>query len=119
MGDNHGCVGECAGFAGAEQEAGQQQRVETRHSAGQGGEGGPPENDLREHAACTDSVAEQSRRNFKKTVGDGEEAGHPTPADGIDMQVLLDARPGDGNANAIEVGDPEQQDQETHDGLSR
>ena len=92
-----------------------QQRVEARHRAGQGGERRPPHHDAREHAPRADAVAHHAGRNFEETVGEREHARHPSPPDGVDPQVLLHARSGHRDADAIEIGDGEQQDEQTDD----
>src|SRR6185503_13989397 len=102
-------------FARPEQEPGEQQRVVARHRARQRRERRPPHHDAREYAPRAETVAHHACRNFEETIREGEYPRHPSPPDGIDAQVLLHARPGHRDADAIEIGDGEQQDEQTDD----
>ena len=108
-------VRERARFAGAEAEPGDEQQVVVRHRAGQRRERRPPQHHARQHAARTDAIAERAGGNLEQAVGQREHRRHPSPADGIDAEVLLHARPRHGNADAVDVGDGEQQDEKPRD----
>ena len=86
-----------------------------RHRACQSGERRPPHHDAREDATRADTVAHHARRDFEETVGQREHARHPSPPDRVDAQVLLHARSGHRDADPIDIGDGEQQDEQTDD----
>ena len=113
---HHDCrIRKCAGFAGPEEEPGDEQRVEAGHRARQRGERRPPHHDAREHAPRTEAIAHHACRDFEETVGEGEHPGHPSPPDGVDPQVFLHARSGHRDADPIEIGDGKQQDEQSDD----
>ena len=111
-GDDDGGVRVGTGLADAEEEADGEQGAETGDEAGHGGEGGPPEDDAGEDLARAEAVAEDARWNLKEAVGEGEDAVHPAPADGADVQRVLHARAGYGDTDAIKGGEGEEYGQQ-------
>jgi hypothetical protein len=60
----------------------------------------------------SNAVAQCSGGNLEDPVGQYESADYPSPALGRNMQFLLDARAGDGDANAVEKGNDGERDQQ-------
>ena len=108
-------IGKRPGFARPEQEPGKQQAVVARHRPCQGGERRPPQHDAREDAPRADAIAHHAGRNLEEAVGEGEHAGHPSPSDRVDPQFFLHPRSRHRDADAIEIGDREQQHEQADD----
>jgi hypothetical protein len=109
--DDRGGIGIGACLAGAETEPHQQQDGVARDGPRECGEGGPPGDDTREDATRSDTIAQCAGGYFEYAVGKIEDAGDPAPGFGADLQIVLHARPGDGDADTIQIGDDREQRQ--------
>ena len=107
-----------ARFAGAEEEASGQQHVVVRCQPGHRGEGRPPEHDAGQNVPRAVFVAPHAGRNFKGRVGDGERTDDPSPLLGAETQIVLHPLAGDADADAVEVGDDRQQEQQSQDSVT-
>ena len=109
--DGDGGIRECACLAHAKEEADCEQRIETCDQSCERSEDRPPEHDAREHAASANAIAQRAAWNLKDGVGKDEDSGDPAPGIGPEAERLLHARAGDRDADAVEVGDDQQQAQ--------
>ena len=107
-----GSSGEGPGLSGTEENTGDEEGDVAGGGAGEDGEGGPPEDDAGEDAAGAEFVGEGAGGDFEDTVGEGEDAGDPNPLDGVEVEIGLHAGTGDGDANAVEVSDGQEGDEE-------
>jgi len=96
----------------AEEEPRGEQHHKVRHRSGQCSERRPPQHDTRQHSPRTDAVSQGARGDLEDPIRQTEHRRHPSPANGIDVQLLLHAWPRHGNADAVEIGDGEQENQE-------
>ncbi len=109
--DHRGRIGVGTGLARAKTEPHQQQDGVIRHRPRERREGRPPDDDPRQNAAWADAIAQRSARDFEGAVRQKEDAGNPAPRLGTDVQSVLHARAGDGDADAVQVGDDGEQRQ--------
>src|ERR1039458_8213816 len=103
--DDRCCIGIRACFSDSKTEPHEQQNVEVRHSPGETGKGRPPGNHAGEDAARANAISQSARGYFECAVGKEENAGYPAPGCGADVQGVLHARSGDGDADAVQIGD--------------
>ncbi len=109
--DHRGRIGVGAGLARAKTEPHQQQDGVIRHRPRERGEGRPPDHDPRQDAARADAIAQRAGGDFEGAIGQKEDAGDPAPRFGADVQGVLHARAGNGDADAVQVGDDGEQRQ--------
>jgi hypothetical protein len=101
-------IGAC--LAGSETESHQQQDVIVRHRPGECREGGPPGDDAREDAARPNAISQRASRYFECAVRKKKDARDPAPGFGADVQRILHARAGNGDADAVQIGNTESSD---------
>ena len=111
-------VGVGARLAGPEQEAYRQQGDKTGNSAGQAREGGPPEHDAGHYGALAATVAHGAGGDLEDAVSEHEGAQDPAPAVGRDAQLVLHARPGDGDADAVQEQDHRKRREQREDDMA-
>src|SRR5262249_25995929 len=75
------------------------------HTAGQGRERGPPEDDPHQDAARAVPVAPVPSRDLEEPVGDGEGPEHEAHGRVRDVQLGLDGPSSLADANAVDVAD--------------
>jgi hypothetical protein len=103
--ERFGHVREATRFAGAKEESRYRQGNEAPGPTGGGGEETPPEHDPREHAARSHAIAEVTAGDFEKGVGPAEGGKHRAHLTFVQPQVAGDKRRGEGDGNAVDVGD--------------
>jgi hypothetical protein len=67
------------------------------------------QHDAGEHPARADSVPEDAAGNLKRGVRECEDPADPAPGDWANVERVLNARTGDGDAHAIEIGNDDEQ----------
>src|SRR5205085_9821940 len=110
--DRGGAVRDRPGLARAEQKAHDEERVEADGRGRQRREGRPPEYDARERLACAEAVAEPAARNLEDRVGEGEGAEDVAQLHGREPELLRDGRPRNRDAQAVEVSQRRQHDEQ-------
>ena len=101
--DNDRRVRKCPRFSGTEAKSRYQQKIVVPHHPGQRRESGPPEHHTGQHTPRANPVPQRTSGNLKQAVGQREHRRHPTPANGIDVQIVLYTGPRHRNTHAVEV----------------
>jgi hypothetical protein len=69
-------------------------------------------------AARADAVAEDAAGNLKRGVREREDAADPAPGGWAKMERVLNARTGDGDTHAIEIGNDDEQGQQSEHAIA-